>query len=150
MHKVSSVLHTREHTCPWTHMYKGTHVDMHVNNRVHAAFAKSGATTWRYKIKTQKILMCSNTLKFKICLFKKKVHFIKFSNNVEQGKVFLSLIISISNHLTSNFYAGLLYITKENYWILFNKERTKLSVLINIQYDTQTQRSKKHKLDITA
>lgn len=83
IHKVSSVLHTREHTCPWTHMYKGTRVDMHVNNRVHAAFAKSGATTWRYKIKSQKILMCSNTLKFKICLFKKKVHFTKFSNNVE-------------------------------------------------------------------
>lgn len=51
------------------HTRIGTHVDMYVNNRVHEAFAKSGATVWRYKMKTQKILMCSDALKFKICLF---------------------------------------------------------------------------------
>lgn len=72
------------------HTRIGTHVDMYVNNRVHEAFAKSGATVWRYKMKTQKILMCSDALKFKICLFffLKKVHFTKFSNTWSRGKYF--------------------------------------------------------------
>lgn len=99
-------------------------------------------------MKTQKTLMCSEALKFKICLlFLKKKSILQSSVTTWSRGV----SISISNHLASSFYTGLLYINMENYWILFNKERSKLSVLINTnKYDTQAQRSKKHKLDITA